>query len=48
MNAFSTEQGMKTTHSWELQSLHRVRGPESLSGRDRLVTALNNLGFEMK
>lgn len=48
MNTFSVEQGMKTSHSWELQSLHRVRGPESLSGRDRLVTALHNLGLEMK
>ena len=48
MNAFSVDQGMKTTQTWELQSLHRVRGPESLSGRDRLTEALRNLGFQMK
>jgi hypothetical protein len=26
----------------------RVRGPESLSGRDRLREALANLGFELR
>lgn len=48
METFSVEQGMKTSQPWELQSLHRVRGPEALSGRDKLVAALNKLGFDMK
>lgn len=48
MEAFSLAQGMKASHPWELQSLHRVRGPQALSGRDKLVDALNKLGFDMK
>lgn len=48
MSDFYTTQAMKNSGPWDLHSLNRLRGPESLAGRDRLVEALNNLGFELK
>lgn len=46
MLSFYQAQGMKTNGDWVQHSLHRVRGAESLQGRDRLVEALKALGFE--
>ncbi|EIN00479.1 nitroreductase [Paraburkholderia hospita] len=34
--------------NWTAQASRRVRGPEALSGRDRLVSALQTLGFGLK
>jgi nitroreductase len=48
MEGFYQEQKMKPQGEWDLHSLNRVRGPEALTGRDRLVEALKNLGFEMR
>jgi hypothetical protein len=48
MNKFYQTQGMKTNGDWDHHSLHRVRGPEAMAGRDRLVDALKNLGFEQR
>ncbi len=48
MTEFYTTQGMKNDGPWDLHSLNRVRGPEAMAGRHRLVEALNNLGFELK
>lgn len=48
MTEFYRTQGMKNDGPWDLHSLKRLRGPEALSGRDRLVEALNNLGFELR
>jgi hypothetical protein len=39
---------MNVPGDWVEHSAKRVSGPESLSGRDRLVEALDNLGFELK
>lgn len=47
MSAFQASQAMKPVN-WSLQSSQRVAGPESLSGRDRLVQALNALGFGLR
>jgi len=47
MNAFQQLQHM-TELPWTTQASRRVRGPESLSGRDRLVSALHTLGFALK
>lgn len=33
---------------WSQQAVARLAGPETLSGRDRLVTALQNLGFGLR
>ncbi|TGG93597.1 NADPH-dependent oxidoreductase [Natronospirillum operosum] len=33
---------------WSIHSGNRVRGPESLNGRDRLAEALNRLGFPLR
>ncbi|MBH1962939.1 MAG: NADPH-dependent oxidoreductase [Comamonadaceae bacterium] len=46
MLSFYQAQGMKTNGDWVQHSLHRVRGAESLQGRDRLVEALKGMGFE--
>jgi nitroreductase len=48
MEVFYQEQKMKPQGEWDLHSLNRVRGPEALTGRDRLAEALKNLGFEMR
>ena len=47
MKAFDESQQRKT-RSWSHTATWRVRGPESLSGRDRLREALSNLGFELR
>src|SRR5690606_5455119 len=44
MAEFYKTQGMKNAGPWDLHSLNRLRGPEALTGRHRLVEALNNLG----
>ena len=43
---FYEAKGMKTNGDWIRHSLHRVRGAEALQGRDRLVEALREMGFE--
>ncbi len=48
MDDFYRNQGMVHSGSWDLHSLHRMRGAEALAGRDRLVQALHNLGFELR
>lgn len=44
-NAFYREQQMKTHGNWAEHSLHRVRGPEAMRGRERLAQALVARGF---
>jgi hypothetical protein len=44
---FQKEQGLPE-QGWIRQVLSRVRGPDAMSGRDRLREALNTLGFELK
>lgn len=44
-NAFYEEQKMKTNGNWAEHSLHRVRGPEAMRGRERLAEALRARGF---
>ena len=44
---FQKEQGLPD-QGWIRQALSRVRGPEALSGRDRIREALNALGFALK
>jgi nitroreductase len=44
---FQKESGLPE-QGWIRQALSRVRGPESLSGRDRLKEALRALGFPLK
>ena len=46
MRAFQASQAMPAA-DWSAQSATRVRGPESLSGRDRLKAALAALGFPL-
>lgn len=48
MDRFYSDQQMKTHGNWETHSLNRVRGPEAMQGRHRLVEALNRLGFELR
>ncbi|HBP32025.1 MAG: NADPH-dependent oxidoreductase [Advenella sp.] len=48
MAEFYATQGMKNSGPWDLHSLNRVRGPDAMAGRHRLVEALNNLGFELR
>lgn len=48
MARFYAEQQMNVKGSWATHSARRVSGPESLSGRDRLVDALHQRGFELK
>ena len=47
LRAFQQEQAM-TAQSWSDLVMARLRGPAALSGRDRLGTALNALGFHMR
>jgi nitroreductase len=44
---FQKEAGLPE-QGWIRQALSRVRGPESLSGRDRLAETLRKLGFGLK
>ncbi|MCB1960549.1 MAG: nitroreductase family protein [Rhodocyclaceae bacterium] len=48
MSAFYAEQKMDVRGDWGIHSSKRVAGPETLSGRDRLVDALHALGFPLK
>lgn len=48
MAAFYTEQNMNVHGTWAVHSAKRVAGPESMSGRDRLVAALHARGFSLK
>ena len=48
MKAFYMQQQMNVPGDWSEHSAKRVASPESLSGRDRLRTALQNLGFELR
>lgn len=48
MTAFYAAQGMKVHGTWSVHSAKRIAGPDSLSGRDRLVEALRNLGFPLR
>jgi nitroreductase len=45
MADFYKSQQMKTNGDWAEHSLHRVRGPEAMRGRDRLGEALKARGF---
>lgn len=47
MRAFQASQGM-TQVNWSQHSAGRVAGPQSLSGRDRLRSALFKLGFGLE
>lgn len=47
LQAFQREQGLPE-QPWSRQASARVRGAESLSGRDRLVDAAHALGFELE
>ena len=48
MDAFYASQQMDVHGSWALHSAKRIAGPETLSGRDRLVEALRARGFGLK
>ncbi|WP_420223527.1 NADPH-dependent oxidoreductase [Pigmentiphaga litoralis] len=48
MAQFYQSQGMKPKGEWDQHSLQRVRGPEAMKGRDRLVEVLNRMGFALK
>jgi len=48
MENFYAEQSMKPLGPWDIQSLHRVRGPDAMAGRDVLADALRKLGFDMR
>ncbi|CAM5365298.1 nitroreductase family protein [Thauera mechernichensis] len=48
MARFYDAQQMKVHGTWDVHSAKRIAGPESLSGRDRLVEALHALGFKLK
>ncbi len=48
MAAFYASQGMQVRGSWSNHSAKRVRDTAALSGRDRLVAALNALGFPLR
>lgn len=48
MKAFYAEQQMNIPGDWSEHSAKRVATPGSLSGRDRLREALNNLGFQLR
>ncbi len=48
MARFYEAQKMDVKGSWTIHSSKRIAGPESLSGRDRLVDALKALGFSLK
>ena len=48
MDAFYKENNMKTNGDWAQHSLHRIRGPESLNGREFMRDWLKKLGFQAK
>jgi hypothetical protein len=47
MAKFYASQQMKVHGTWAVHSAKRVAGPETLSGRDRLVAALKARGFRL-
>jgi nitroreductase len=47
LRSFQREQRMPE-RDWSDQATQRVRGPESMSGRDALRAVLNGLGFELR
>ncbi len=47
LRGFQREQGM-TERDWSEQATDRVRGPDSLSGRDAMRDILHGLGFGLK
>ena len=48
MVRFYADQKMDVKGTWAVHSSKRIAGPETLSGRDRLVEALRNRGFDLK
>lgn len=48
MAQFYTRQKMNVHGTWAVHSAKRIAGPETLSGRDRLLEALHNRGFVLK
>jgi len=48
MNHFYENQKMKTRGDWAQHSLYRIRGAESLNGRDHMLQALKVLGFQLR
>ncbi|QLE54389.1 NADPH-dependent oxidoreductase [Nostoc sp. TCL26-01] len=48
MKAFYTAQQMNVPGDWSEHSTKRIAFADSLSGRDKLRQALNNLGFELR
>ncbi len=47
MKAFQAKQSMGVV-GWQGTALQRVKGPESLSGRDRMMAAVRALGFALR
>ena len=47
-NAAYAEQQMNVRGTWAVHSAKRIAGPQTLSGRDRLVEALRARGFQLK
>ena len=48
MTEFYTAQQMNVRGNWAIHSSKRIAGPDTLSGRDRLVDALRARGFALK
>lgn len=48
METFYAAQNMNVRGTWSVHSAKRVAGPDSLTGRHRLVEALRNLGFPLR
>lgn len=48
MRAFYEEQRMNVSGDWAEHSAQRIAGPQSLSGRDGLRAAIEQLGFELR
>ena len=48
MARFYEEQNMTVHGTWAVHSAKRIAGPQTLSGRDRLVEALHQRGFKLK
>jgi nitroreductase len=48
MADFYTSQNMNVRGTWAVHSSKRIAGPQTLSGRDRLVEALRARGFALK
>jgi hypothetical protein len=47
LRAFQDEQGLPSL-DWNRQAIERVKGPETLRGRDRLREALGGFGFALR